>query len=441
MRRYYRYIYGVIILISMFSCSERSDKTLDGRTIVTYWEKWTGFEGEAMQAVVDSFNASQDSIYVEKLTVSKIYRKVLVATAGGDPPDVAGLASFNIPAFADNCALTPLDSYMAEYGVSYDAFVDVFIDMCRYKGTLWGVPSTPSTIALHWNKTLFRQAGLDPHVPPKTIAELDSFAELLTKVDEDGVITQLGFLPGEPLWWPWAWGFWFGGRLWDGVDKVTIDSPENLRMLEWVASYSKKYGIDALKRFQSGFGSFSSPQNPFFCGLLAMELQGVWMHNFIDRYAPSMEWGVAPFPSAVPGRDSVTLAESDILVIPRGARHPDEAFAFIAYVSSQKGLELLNIGQRKASPLKEQSASYRKNHQHPHIELFANLAKSRAVCIAPKTGIVEELRREMRVAFERVMLLQAEPADVLKQQQKRMQRSLDRLLKQVQRREQQNDAN
>ena len=29
-----------------------------GRTVISYWEKWTGFEGEAMQATVDAFNAS-----------------------------------------------------------------------------------------------------------------------------------------------------------------------------------------------------------------------------------------------------------------------------------------------------------------------------------------------------------------------------------------------
>ena len=26
-----------------------NDKTADGRTIVSYWEKWTGIEGDAMQ--------------------------------------------------------------------------------------------------------------------------------------------------------------------------------------------------------------------------------------------------------------------------------------------------------------------------------------------------------------------------------------------------------
>ena len=52
------------------------DRTEDGRVIVEYWEHWTGFEGEAMQAVVDDFNASQKDIYVKMLTVSQMDQKV-----------------------------------------------------------------------------------------------------------------------------------------------------------------------------------------------------------------------------------------------------------------------------------------------------------------------------------------------------------------------------
>ncbi len=49
---------------------------------VTYWEKWTGFEGEAMRKTVEAFNAKQDRIHVKLLTTSQIDRKMLMATAG-----------------------------------------------------------------------------------------------------------------------------------------------------------------------------------------------------------------------------------------------------------------------------------------------------------------------------------------------------------------------
>jgi ABC-type glycerol-3-phosphate transport system substrate-binding protein len=72
------------------------EKASDGRVHITYWEKWSGFEAEAMQRTVDQFNRSQNKIVVEYLPLSNVDRKTLIATAGGDPPDVVGLWAFNV---------------------------------------------------------------------------------------------------------------------------------------------------------------------------------------------------------------------------------------------------------------------------------------------------------------------------------------------------------
>src|SRR5687767_12282071 len=79
------------------------------RLELSYWEKWTRFEGEAMARVVEAFNASQTRITVKYLTVSNITQKTLIATAGGDPPDIAGLFGADVVSFADKNALQPLD--------------------------------------------------------------------------------------------------------------------------------------------------------------------------------------------------------------------------------------------------------------------------------------------------------------------------------------------
>ena len=63
----------------------------EGRVRVTSWEKWTGMEKEAMEAVIQDLNRSQSGIWVEYPSVSRYQHKTLIATAGGDPPDIAGL--------------------------------------------------------------------------------------------------------------------------------------------------------------------------------------------------------------------------------------------------------------------------------------------------------------------------------------------------------------
>ena len=392
-----------------------------GRVVVTYWEKWTGFEGEAMRKTVEAFNASQNRIEVRLLTTSQVDRKMLMATAGGIPPDVAGLWSYNVIPYADKNALLPLDDYAAQHGLRREQFIPAFWDLCYHRDHLWGLPSTPASLALHWNRRLFREAGLDPNRPPRTIEELDAYADRLTKRDRNGKILQAGFMPSEPGWWPWAWGCYFGGQLWDGKGKITATSPENLRAYKWVRSYADKMDVKQLQVFSSGFGNFSSPQNPFISGIVAMELQGVWMHNFIAELAPEIEWGAAPFPYPAdrPELADSSPVEEDVLVIPRGAKHPNEAFEFIAFVNSRKGSELLNMGQRKFTPLLDVSQPFLRDHPNPYIEVFIDLAKSRNAFVPPQMPLWQEYQAEMQTAFDQIWLAEKTPEDALKDVQAR----------------------
>ena len=181
-------ILALIFIIS--GC--RADKEVAATVRVAYWEKWTGFEAEAMQAVVDRFNAKKirDSkgraIQVDMITVSEIDRRLLTATAGGNPPDVAGIWTWLMTVYADKGALLPIDGYLARAGITREKYLPVFWDICNYKGKMWCLPSTPASFALHWNKRLFREAGLDPNTPPKSIRELDEMAEKLTLIKLPG---------------------------------------------------------------------------------------------------------------------------------------------------------------------------------------------------------------------------------------------------------------
>jgi multiple sugar transport system substrate-binding protein len=409
----------------------------NGKVHITYWEKWTGAEGEAIQAVVDSFNRSQDRIEVECLSVSGADRKTLVATAGGDPPDLAGLYTFNIAPFADNAALTPLDDFIRADGYDVSSYLDrydpVFAKMCQYRATVWALPSAPVTVALYWNKGLFREAGLDPDRPPRTIAELDAFAQKLTRRDaKTGALVQLGFLPQEPAWWDWAYPLWFGGRLWDG-EHITANQPENVEALTWVESYTRTNGLDNLQRFTAGFGKFSSPQSSFFSGKIAMALQGVFFAHFIRQYAPGLEYGVAAWPETPHGPENFTIADADVLVIPRGSKHPKEAWEFIRFLSSNNpsaasqaeltGIEQLCYAQEKASPLRAWSPYFEQHHPNPHIDLFRTLGRSPHAVAFPQLGIWEEYRRELTSAFDDVRLLRKPPARALQNCQARIEAS------------------
>ncbi len=426
MNRAHILAFAAALALAFFSGCTGEKEPADGKVHVTYWEKWTGFEGDAMRDTVDAFNASQDRIVVELLTVSQIDQKTLMAAAGGIPPDIAGLWSNDVVSYAQKRAALPLDEYCEKHGITRSLFIPHFWDMCFYRGSLYAIPTTPATTALHWNKKLFREAGLDPDSPPRTIEELDAVAQRLTK-REGGKIVQMGFLPAEPGWWNWAWGYFFGGQLWDGKSRITCDSPENIKAFEWVQKYAREYGVEALQTFQSGFGNFSSPQNAFMDGKVAMEMQGVWMYNFLDKYAPEVEWGAAPFPHPKdrPDLANTTVAEEDVVIIPRGAKHPDEAFEFLAFLATHKGSELLNLGQRKFTPLLNPTPEFVQEHPNPQIEVFIDLASSPNAVSSPHLSISREFTGEMANAFDEIWLCRKTPEQALRDVRVRMQKRLD----------------
>src|SRR6185503_16755319 len=167
---------AVLLFALPAAAKARGDRTADGRLRLEYWDKWSGFEMDAMRAVVDDFNASQQRIFVDFVSVSGIKEKTLIAAAGGHPPDIAGVWATDVIDYADKQAVIPLDDMARGNIVSREHFLPIYFDMGVYEGRLYGSPSTPGTTALHYNKRLFREAGLDPERPPRTIAELDEYA-------------------------------------------------------------------------------------------------------------------------------------------------------------------------------------------------------------------------------------------------------------------------
>lgn len=407
----------------------------DRRVHVVYWEKWTGFEFDAMKRVVDSFNASQSRIQVDLLSVSGISDKTLMAIAGGVPPDVAGLTGALMAQYADAKAVVPLDDMAHASGIRADQYVPSFWAPGVIRGKLYSLPSAPATIALHYNREMFAEAGLDPDRPPRTAEELASVADRLTR-KKNGRLLVSGFLPTEPGWWNWMWCPFFGGRLWDGKGKITINEPASVRGFAWAQGFAERYGAAAISTQKGGFGNFSSPQNGFMSKQIAMEAQGVWMYNFIDKYAPKLKWGAAAFPHPAdrPDLADPTVSDEDVLAIPRGAKHPKEAFEFIRYVQSPKGMEMLCLGQKKQSPLRKVSPEFWAKHPNPAIRLFDRLGYSKNAFSTPKLGIWKEYDDEINAAFDAIMLRRKTAQQAMDDVAARMQPKLDTYLRRLRQR-------
>jgi ABC-type glycerol-3-phosphate transport system substrate-binding protein len=380
-----------------------------GRTVITYWEKWTGPEGESLQRVVDWYNESQDKVWVTRVPVSDIMSKAMVAIGGGDPPDVCGLYSYNVAPFAEARAAMPLDEFASRpgAGIDPDSYVPSVRRLLSYQGKQWGGVTSVYALALYYNRAQFREAGLDPGRPPRTIDELDAASKRLTRLGGSGEIERAGFLQNLPEWWPYFWPIMFGGRLYDPTtNKAILTDAPTLAAYRWVGQTAARIGPEAARRFANAYGrSFHSPQDPYMSGRVSMIVQGPWIANFIRLYTPDLDYAAAPVPveaSIYDPERPAGMVEADILVIPRGCRHPEEAFAFVKWMQRPEVQARLSSEHAKSSPMNAVPAGFYENHPNKYVKVHEAITRSERVQILPQTRVWQQYADMTLGAFQSI---------------------------------------
>ena len=408
-----------------------------GRTVVRYWAGWTGVEGVAIQKIVQRFNQSvgaEKNIWVEYCAVSNVDQRMLISTAGGDPPDVALLYDYIVAQFAEQGALLPLDDLAREFNIQQTDFKPIWWDIGVYQNRLFALPAPPYTPALFYNKRLFREAGLDPNRPPRTIAEFDDYAAKLTRRGPDGKLSQLGFTlsPAMLGWWHWPWPYFFNGRLWDG-EHFTLDTVAGRAAFRWIVDNRRRMGAvglstseatdkainDSLLNFEGGAGTIEGPSNPFLCEKLAMVYQGPWLANWAMKYAPTLEFGVARFPS-VDEQHKFVFASTDVFVIPHGSPHPREAMAFLAWLMRRDVMEELCQLHGKGSPFAQPGPRFYDTHPNPYIRTFDALADSPETFGYPKMPMWTQARDETLHMLETIIRGVRSPDDLVRATQQKV---------------------
>ena len=142
--------------VLLFGPRPRGQRAGSGATL-NYWEKWVGHEADAMRAIGSDFNAENPELDVRRLSVESVDQKARIAIAGGDPPDVLGVWVHNLAEYAESDAVLPLDALARDAGLDFDRYAPVFGPMTLYRGERRAVVNTASSVAMYYNRRLFRE--------------------------------------------------------------------------------------------------------------------------------------------------------------------------------------------------------------------------------------------------------------------------------------------
>jgi multiple sugar transport system substrate-binding protein len=305
---------------------------------IEFWHFFTDREADALQQVVNDFEAKYPQIKVV-VKSGQDDDKMTQAIGAGNGPDVGLSYSTDIVGkFCATGAWQDLTPYVKRDKVNLNDIPAPVQQYTQFNGKRCTMPFLSDAYGFYYNKKMFAAAGIAN--PPKTLTELTDDAKKLTQRNADGSIKVAGF---DPLY-----GFYensaahfapMTGAQWltkDGKSAIGGD-PAWQQLLTWQRGLIDYYGYDKLTKFQAGFGDEFSADNAFEKGQVAMEVDGEYRIASIAADNPAgFDYGVAPIPVADDKTDlyGSGYITGNVIGISKSSKNPEAAWQFIKYLTT-----------------------------------------------------------------------------------------------------------
>jgi multiple sugar transport system substrate-binding protein len=334
-----KYFFSLLfIILSLSGCSDKSEDT-EGKVVITFWHSFVSRTIPSFNNLVEWYERENPNVKIVAQYVPSgdpLIQKLVTAIQSNTAPDISWLHSDFLHKLVDADAVYKMDYFInGGNGLSKEEMNDIFpqsLQSAKWRDTLYAMPMEATTLALIYNKTKFKEAGLDPEKPPQNWSELYDYAMKLTKdKDGDGKIDQYGFyIPAFPAsgplsvwmvlqWTPFLWQAG-GQEINEEQTKVLFNSDAGVQAL----SFWKKI-FDEEK-----FHNFTLTHDlGFISGTIAMIMDGPWDLPEL-REIENFEWGVTYLPAGPVKR--ATYLAGEHLAIFKQSKHPDEAWKFIKWI-------------------------------------------------------------------------------------------------------------
>ena len=178
---------AAMMTFSLAACGNSGEKaesdSSEGIT-VTFWNSFTGADGDMLVELVDRFNEENtDGITVEMDISSDFDSQLSTAFAANEGPTM--ILSSSAYRFTYGDYLQDVSDVFDKTELNKDDFIQSYLDYCSDGDSMYFVPFQVVGYYMYWNKDLFEAAGLDPDTPPANWDEWESFAASITNPDQN----------------------------------------------------------------------------------------------------------------------------------------------------------------------------------------------------------------------------------------------------------------
>jgi multiple sugar transport system substrate-binding protein len=265
---------SISVQVSFAQDTKPAECKADAKTI-NFWHGLTGPDGAYLADMVKKYNTENTDNLCVILTVYNwdvFFDKWLSGVAAGTPPDVVIYHINELPQYASQGAVAPIDDLAKGVGLDVSKFPETQQTYSHYDGKLYGIPLDVHPIAMYMNTDLVRAAGLDPAKPPTDQKTFLDWAQKLTKPDgsQFGVCFASVNVQSFRVWYGWI--YQNGGKfISDDNKQIVVDSPENEEVTQ--------FAVDLINKYKVAPQGEQDPDTDFQNGKCALHFQGPWWIN------------------------------------------------------------------------------------------------------------------------------------------------------------------
>ena len=388
---------------------------------ITWWHAMGGVNGEALNKIVNQFNASQSAIKVETVfqgTYDDLLSKLNTALASNAAPALVQVYDIGQAYMRDSGQVVPMQAFIDRDKFSTADFEPAVINYYKYQDKLQSMPFNASSAILYFNKDAFKEVGLDPTKPPQTFTEVADAAKKLTKKDASGQTVRFGFGPSiygwlfEQLLATSASPYADNGNGRDNrATKVVYSNAQGKAILDWW-----KAGIDGGYFYNPGIDN-AGATTAFQAGKTAMYLESsAALRGNITTVAGKFQIGTGLFarPDSKPANGGNIIGGASLYIMKsRPVEEQQAAWEFVKYAmtpaiqaqwQSDTGYYAIVKSAYNEAPAKEWATKY-PQFQTP-VDQIRNSPQNRMTNGAV-LGVFAQARARTQKMIESVLLGQA----------------------------------
>jgi arabinogalactan oligomer / maltooligosaccharide transport system substrate-binding protein len=313
-------LFSFFTLVSMAAAQE-----------LVVWHAYRAEEKAAFEKVVAAYNASKGGkVKVTTLAVpyDAFADKITAAVPRGKGPDIFIYAQDRLGGWIEaGNTVEPIDFYVED--ATKARFIPTTMEAMTYQGTIYGLPLNYKVITMIYNKKLVA-------TPPKTSAELVATAKKLT--DQKAGKFGLAYSYSD-FYYHAALMNGFGGGVFDAQRKPTLNSPANVKSLEYLMKW---FETDKILPAEPSTALITSLFNE---GKAAIVFSGPW---FLGEIAKGIDYGLATLPkideSGKPMKPWMTV---EGMYIAASSKGKEAAYDFLKYCTDVPSAKILAIEGRQ----------------------------------------------------------------------------------------------